>query len=49
MGAKVSAEMRLALQYVKDGKRVYQAAALAGVTPSALYKALKEQQEKKSK
>jgi DNA-binding phage protein len=47
MGARVSAEMRLALQYVQDGKSTYQAAALAGISPSALYKALKTQAKKK--
>ena len=41
MGARVCAEMENALRLVRAGKTVRQAAALAGVTVSAIYKALK--------
>lgn len=41
MAAKVSAEMRKALRLVARGVPVYEAAAKAKVTASAVYKALK--------
>lgn len=47
MGARVSAEMKLALQYVNEGMPVYKAAALAGLSPSSVYKALKALAKKK--
>ena len=49
MGAKVSAEMKHALQLVKAGLPVYEAATKAGIYPSSLYKALKEQRKKHKK
>lgn len=43
MGAKQSAEMKLAIRlYQDEGKTTYQAAAIAGVYPSSLYKVLKK-------
>lgn len=41
MPARTCAEMKLAMQYRQEGKPVYESARLAGVSPSALYKALK--------
>lgn len=46
MPARTCAEMKLAMQYRADGKSVYESARLAGVSPSALYKALKAKAEK---
>lgn len=46
MPARTCAEMKLAMQYRQEGKGVYESARLAGVSPSALYKALKAKAEK---
>lgn len=46
MPARTCAEMKLAMQYRAEGKGVYESARLAGVSPSALYKALKAKAEK---
>lgn len=41
MAAKQSAAMDKALLYLSDGCTVYEAARLAGVSPSSIYRALK--------
>ena len=41
MGAKQSSEMKKAIAYVKKGYRVPEAARLAGVLASSLYRLLK--------
>lgn len=46
MPARTCAEMKLAIQYRHEGKSVYESARLAGVSPSALYKALKAKAKK---
>ena len=46
MPARTCAEMKLAMQYRAEGKGVYKSARLAGVSPSALYKALKAKAKK---
>jgi hypothetical protein len=49
MAAKQSAEMRHALHLVASGRSVYDAAAIARVYPSSIYKAMKNKDKKKVK
>ena len=50
MGALVSAEMKHALHLIKEeGKSTYEAAKLAGVFPSSVYKALNKIDKKNRK
>ena len=47
MGAKVSAETKQAIKLHSLGKSIYVAAAMAGIMPSTLYRALKRLTKKK--
>jgi len=47
MGAKQSAEIKHAIQLHKQGKTVYEAARIAGIYASTLYRWLKAQGKKK--
>lgn len=50
MGARQSAETKHAIYlYEKEGKTRYEAARLAGIWPTTLYKALKNKGENKVK
>lgn len=49
MGALVSAEMKYAVHLVtEEGKSPYEAAKLAGVNPSSVYKSLKRRGKRKA-
>lgn len=47
MAARQSEEVRQAIRLHGGGKSVYQAAAMAGIAPSTLYRALKIKENKK--